>query len=100
VVAYVGLRSEPARLLASSRAAICQWWHSCMNFERLAGSEPRRCFGDMVSSSLIAALRFTDGRFIVVPYRQELRTTATTRGLASRQVAVLTLSQSRHSPER
>src|SRR5689334_5501183 len=36
-----------------------------MNFERLAGSEPRRCFGDMVSSILIAALRF--GCFIVWP---------------------------------
>jgi hypothetical protein len=35
-----------------------------MNFERLAGSEPRRCLGDMVSSILIAALRFMGGRFI------------------------------------
>jgi len=66
-VCYFSRRASATRLLTSSRAAICQWWHSCMNFERLAGSEPRRCFGDMVSSILIAALRFTDGRFIVSP---------------------------------
>ena len=45
-----------------------------MNFERLAESEPRRCFGDMVSSSLIAGLRFADGRFIFVPTGQALGT--------------------------
>src|SRR5262249_14481435 len=39
-----------------------------MNFERLAGCEPRRCFGDMVSSILIAALRFMGCRFIVFPF--------------------------------
>jgi hypothetical protein len=60
-------RAIAIRLLTSARVAICQWWHNCMNFERLAGSEPRRRFGDMVLSRLIAALRFTGGCFIVSP---------------------------------
>jgi len=63
-VCYFSCRATATRLLTSSRVAICQWWHNCMNFERLAGSEPRRCLGDMVSSILIAALRFMGGRFI------------------------------------
>jgi hypothetical protein len=35
-VCYFSRRATAARLLTSSRVAICQWWHNRMNFERLA----------------------------------------------------------------